>query len=160
VYIIKPILARVSAQALPFLKMCETRKFMLKVILRQLPLMFLSCKGIMSWFLEAWTTNMESISNQKLLQFFELANSFDLIAPLSSAKREFPKSKPSSKYPKNWPCLFLKMEPQSSLTRSKGSITVTFYPTSNWRTPNNLFYHKHLWEDGLKHWKLLRLWIP
>jgi hypothetical protein len=44
---------------------------------------------------------MESVSSQKFLQFLELANSIDLMAPMSSAKRELPLFNPSAKHPRD-----------------------------------------------------------
>jgi len=103
---------------------------MLAVMLIQLDHLFLSCQGTMSWFLKAWTTNLESVSSQKLFQFFDLANSIDLMAPISSAKRELPKERPSAKAPKNWPNLFLNIAPQDALPEAKAPSQLPFIQPS------------------------------
>jgi len=61
----RPIFARLSAQVLPSLKICDTKNLICLILYIQLSHLFLIIQGPIEEELKAKVTNCESVSNQK-----------------------------------------------------------------------------------------------
>lgn len=108
------MVVRESTQLFSSLIIWETTNDTFEVKFTQFNHLLWICQGTKKGGLNAWTTTIESISNQRLCQSsFSLENSIVDMTPECSEMKEFENLKKWAKTPIKFPSLFLIMLPQA-----------------------------------------------